>query len=182
MNHFLKGALLAAVVAVSMVPANVFADENPYATFRIRLEPNPASSDYQPAVNEPITKKQVAFQIVNNTGKSLFFNSREGEYIPLVSQSTVTLPYQPGEEYKVVDTDGNTFAQWNLNRSQSEATSVSSASKEQFTAWGNTLQQVIDNQKVAVQEPPAKSEPNYYQSHSSTTSHSSSGTVVRGYW
>lgn len=182
MNRFLKGALLAAVVAVSMVPANVFAEENPYATFRIKLEPNPASSEVSPVVTGPITKQQVAFNIVNNTGKPLFFNSNEGEYIPLVSSSTVTVPYKMGDEYKVVDTDGNTVAQWNLNGNQGQAASVSSASKEQFAAWGNTLQQVIENQKVAYQEPPAKTEPNYYQSRSSRSAQSSSGTVVRGYW
>lgn len=182
MNHFLKGALLAAVVAVSMVPAGAFADEGPYATYHIKLEPNPKASDYTPAVTTPITKDHVAFHIVNNTGKALFFNGNEGEYIPLVSNNTVTVPYKAGDEYKVVDADGNTVANWNLNgNSNAESSAASSASKEQFAAWGSTLQQVIENQKVAYQEPPAKPEPRYYESNS-TRSAQSSGTVVRGYW
>lgn len=181
MNRFLKGALLAAAVTVAMVPA-VFADDaGPYATFHIKLEPNPASSDASPAVTEPITKDHVAFHIVNNTGKALYFNNNEGEYIPLVSNNTVTVPYHTGDVYKVVDTDGNTVATWNLNGNASSASSVSSASKEQYAAWGNTLQQVIENQKVAYQEPPAKAEPRYYESHSSH-SHTASKTVIRGYW
>ncbi len=179
MNRFFKGAILAAAVAVAMVPAGAFA-EGPYATFEIKLEENPKASDYTPVLTAPITKDQVAFHIVNNTGKSLFFNSNEGEYIPLVSNNTVTVPYKAGEEYKVVDIDGNTIAQWNLNGSaQSQSSSVASASQAQFEQWGSTLQQVISNQKVAYQEPAAKPEPRYYETRSSNTS---SRTVVRGYW
>ncbi len=181
MNRFFKGALLAAAVAVAMVPANVFAEGGPYATFEIKVNPNPSVSNLSPAIVEPITKDQVSFHIINNTGKALFFNGNDGQYIPLVSNNTVTVPYKAGEAYKVVDADGATVAEWDLNgRMEGQVPNVSSASKEQFAAWGSTLQQVIENQKVAYQEPAAKPEPRYYESRSSRSA--SSGTTVRGYW
>lgn len=182
MNRFLKGALLAAAFTVAMVPA-VFADGPPYATFNIKLGQNPAANaDLSPTLAEPITKDHVAFHIMNNTGKELFFNSNnnEGQYIPLVSNNTVTVPYHAGDEYKVVDADGNVVATWNLNGNGSNAAVASSASQEQYAAWGNTLQQVIENQKVAYQEPPAKAEPRYYEGR--PAHHTSSKTVIRGYW
>ncbi len=181
MNRFFKGALLAAAVAVAMVPANVFAEDGPYATFEIKVNPNPTVSNLSPAIVEPITKEQVSFHIINNTGKALFFNGDEGQYIPLVSNNTVTVPYKAGDAYKVVDSDGATVAEWDLNgRIEGQVPNVSSASKEQFAAWGSTLQQVIENQKVAYQEPAAKPEPRYYEGRSSRSA--SNGTTVRGYW
>lgn len=184
MNRFFKGAILAA--AVAMVPLGAFAEGGPYATFEIKLDQSSKFTDLSPTLAAPITKDHVAFHIVNNTGKALFFNNNEGEYIPLVSNNTVTVPYQSGDEYKVVDADGNTVATWNLNGNKNRhVANVTSASQEQFAAWGSTLQQVIENQKVSYQEPPADPEPYYYgsrpakQTASKTTTRK---TIIRGYW
>lgn len=183
MNRFLKGAFLAASVAVAMSSAGAFAADGAYATFDIKLEPNPQVSEVSPVVSTPITKDHVAFHIINNTGKALYFNSNEGEYIPLVSNNTVTVPYQAGDSYKVVDAEGNTVATWNLNgNGAAKTTTVASASQDQFAQWGNTLQQVISNQKVSYQEPPAKPEPQYYQSKGGASSQTASKTVIRGFW
>jgi hypothetical protein len=187
MSHVLKRALaLGALVAVSL-PAMAFASEGPYATFNIKVEDTAAVSEVSPVVTSPITKDHVQFHIINNTGKALYFaNGQEQSYIPVVSNNTVTAPYAPGQQYKVVDGDGHTVAQWNLEGGKVATANVNSASQAQFAQWGSTLQQVLENQRVSYVEPPAKAEPHYYTtgSHSRTVSyhHHSSHKVIRGYW
>lgn len=181
MSHWFKSSLLLAVlVAVAVPVASFAADEPPYATFDITVESNPAVSEVSPMVTTPITKDMVAFHIVNNTGKALYFNNGdENSYIPLVSNTTVNAPYAAGREYKVVDAEGNTVATWHLGQSQAASTSMASASSSQFAAWGSTLQQVIENQKVSYQEPPAKPEPHYYEKSQPQPRISD---TVRGFW
>jgi len=189
MSNGLKRVLaLGALFALSL-PAVALAAEGPYATFDIKVESTAADSEVSPVVTSPITKDQVQFHIINNTGKALYFsNGNEQSYIPVVSNSTVTAPYTVGREYKVVDGDGHTVAKWNLNGGKSTASSVSSASAEQYTQWGNTIQQVLANQKVSYVEPAAKSEPHYYYAaskpvfHVKTASHTTTHRVIRGFW
>lgn len=179
MSRWFNSSLLLAVVAAVTLPVSSFAaDEPPYATFEIKVENNPTVSEVSPMVTEPITKDMVAFHITNNTGKALYFNNgNENEFIPLVSHGTVYAPYSPGMEYKVMDGEGNTVATWHLGEAKIASSSMASASASQFAAWGNTLQQVIENQKVTYQEPPAKPEPRYYERSQTRVS-----DTVRGFW
>jgi hypothetical protein len=179
MKHLLKGGLALAAV-VCMTQSNVvMADEGPYATFNIKVEKTSTVSDLSPALVHPITKDKVAFHIENHTGRALYFEGNAKEYIPVVSNDTVIASYVPGQEYKLVDTAGNTVATWTLG-GKTYRTNVTSATSGQFAAWGETLQTVIANQKVSYQEPAAKPEPRYYETH--TTHTTSSGEVVRGFW
>lgn len=187
-NVFKRALLLGALVAVSL-PVAAFAAEGPYATFDIKVEPTAVDSEVSPVVNAPITKDQVQFHIINNTGKALYFsNGQEQSYIPVVSNNTVTAPYTPGQEYKVVDGEGHTVAKWNLEGGRMAASSASGASQAQYAAWGDTIQQVLANQKVSYQEPPAKAEPHYYSvaRHEAvqhrTAVRPASHRVIRGYW
>lgn len=179
MNHWLKAGFVLAVVVCLVKPGAALADDGPFATFNIKVENNPTVSDVSPALSTPITKDKVAFHIENNTGHPLYFGDANKEYIPIISNSTVTAPYAPGMEYKVMDEAGNTVATWTLG-GKSHTANVSSASSEQFATWGQTLQTVIANQRVSYQEPPAKPEPRYYGGH--TPSRVSSGSVIRGFW
>ena len=182
-----RALLLGALVAASM-PTLAMAADGPYATFDIKVEATKVESEVSPVVTSPITKDQVQFHIINNTGKALYFaNGQEHSYIPVVSNSTVTAPYAAGQVYSVVDGDGHTVAKWNLDNNKVASANVSSASQSQFSAWGNTIQQVLDNQKVSYQEPPAKAEPHYYSSSTKTEFHSKPATrsahrVIRGFW
>jgi len=194
--NILKHALTLGVLAAMSLSMSAFAMEGPYATFDIKVENTAVDSDVSPMVTMPITKDQVQFHIINNTDKPLFFmngaNGQGQSYVPLVSNSTVTVPYQPGQEYKLVDADGKTVAKWNLeNRmAKPQVANVMSASPSQFAEWGNTLQQVMENQKVSYQALPTKMEPHYYTKHhpmkrsighnkpSSHTAH----RLIRGYW
>ena len=171
MSNGLKRALsLSALVALSL-PMSAFA-EGPYATFDIKVE-------VSPVVHTSITKDQVQFHILNNTGKQLYFvNGQQQSYIPVVSNSTVTAPYQVGQQYQLVDGEGHSVAKWNLDNVTIGVPNVASASQSQFSQWGSSIQQVIENQKVSYQEPPAKAEPHYYQSKSATRT----SEVIRGYW
>lgn len=180
MSTLLKRALmLGALVAVSL-PALAFAVDGPYASYDIKVERTAAASEVTPTGTFPITKDKVQFHIINNTGKALYFsNGTEKSYIPVVSNSTVTTAYVPGQEYKVVDDAGQTVAKWNMEQQRVGATSASSVSQSQFSQWESSLQQVIQNQKVTYQEPPAKPEPHYY---TSTPAAPSTSGVVRGYW
>jgi hypothetical protein len=179
MKHLLKSGLALAAIVCMTQSAMVMADEGPYATFNIKVENNPTISDVSPALTQPITKDKVAFRIENHTGRALYFEDNDKEYIPVVSNDTVTAPYAPGKEYKLVDADGNTVATWTLGGKTYQA-NAASATAEQFAAWSQSLQTVIANQKVTYQEPPAKMEPNYNETH--TIRSTSSGDVVRGYW
>src|SRR5690349_20374847 len=115
MSHVLKRALALGALGAVSLPLVAFAAEGPYATFDIKVENTAAVSEVSPVVTSPITKDQVQFHIINNTGKALYFaNGQEMSYIPVVSNNTVTAPYTPGQQYKVVDVDGHTVAQWNL--------------------------------------------------------------------
>jgi hypothetical protein len=185
MSHVLKRALaLGALVAVSL-PVMAFAAEGPFATFNIKVENTATVSEVSPVVTTPITKDQVQFHIINNTGKALYFaNGQEQSYIPVVSNDTVTASYMPGQQYKVVDVDGHTVAQWNLDNAKVASANVSSASQAQFSQWGSTIQQVLENQKVSYVMPPAKAEPHYYTGGSSrSVSNGHYGNkVIRGYW
>lgn len=181
MNRSLKSSLWLAVLAAVTVPMSAFAaDAPPYATFEITVEPSKVASEVSPVVTTPITKDTVAFHIINNTGKALYFNNGDADsYIPLVSNNTVEAPYALGKEYKVLDAEGNTVATWHLGQAQVASASASSASASEFAEWGSTLQRVIENQKVTYQEPPAKPEPHYYGQSSRSTRVSD---TVRGYW
>ncbi len=181
MNRRFKSSLWLAVLAAVTVPMSAFAaDAPPYATFEITVEPSQVASEVSPVVTAPITKDTVAFHIVNNTGKALYFNNGEADsFIPLVSNGTVEAAYAPGKEYKLVDADGNTVATWHLGQSPVASANASSVSASEFAEWGSTLQRVIENQKVSYQEPPAKPEPHYYERSSSSRRVSD---TIRGYW
>lgn len=185
MNRWFKRTVCLAAMVAATVPALAFAEDSPpYATFPIKIESNPVASDLSPIVAAPITKDTVAFHIMNNTGKQLFFNNgKDSEYVPLVSNATVEAPYAPGMVYKVADAEGNLIASWHIDDAKIQKANVSSASASDFASWGNTLQQVIENQKVTYQEPPAKPEPRYYTSSGGANSRAESRrTVVRGFW
>jgi hypothetical protein len=184
MSTLLKRALmLGALVAISL-PVLAFADnEGPFASFDIKVESTAVDSELSPMVKDPITKDQVQFHIINNTGKQLFYVNGPDQqtYVPIISNSTVTVPYHPGQQYQLVDAEGHSVAKWNLDNSKMGATSVAGASQAQFSQWGSTLQQVIENQKVTYQEPAAKPEPRY-SSNYSAKSGARTSDVVRGYW
>lgn len=188
MKSWLKSLFLLAVVSAVGQTSQSFADDNSYATFHIVIEDNPQVSEVSPVVTSPITRNQVAFHIVNHTSKALYFaNGDQSNYIPLVSNNTVTVPYKAGEQYKVVDGQGQTVAVWNLNggaATSNASSSQSSASASQYSEWSSQLQRVIENQKVTYQEPVAKAEPHYYEQSSSkrASSNAQQKTVVRGYW
>jgi hypothetical protein len=179
MSIILKRALmLGALVAVSL-PALAFAVDGPYASYDVKVESTAVDTEVTPTGTFPITKDKVQFHIINNTGKVLYFSDgKEQSYIPVVSNSTVTTAYNAGQEYKVTDDQGVTVAKWNLDNRKVGVPNVTSASQSQFSQWSTSLQQVIENQKVSYQEPPAKPEPHYY---TSTPAAHTSG-VVRGYW
>ncbi len=183
MKSVFKNLMAAALFATLAVSVAVRAEEGPFATFPIRIENNPVTTDVSPNVAEPITKNQVAFNIVNNTGRALYFEDTQKTYIPVVSHTTVVTTYAPGQTYKVSDADGKTVATWSLGN-QSFASSSASASSEQFAAWETSLQQVIANQKVSYVEPPKEAEPAYREATKTTTVKSSTttGTTVRGFW
>lgn len=186
-NVLKRALLLGALVAVSL-PVAAFAADGPYATFDIKVESTAVDSEVSPVVSAPITKDHVQFHIINNYGQPLYFvNGQEHSYVPVVSNSTVTAPYAPGQQYSVVDGDGHTVAKWNLDNGKlNSASSVGGASQSQFAQWGSTIQQVLDNQKVSYQAPPAKAEPVYYtQAHKPMVTHHATHTahrIIRGFW
>jgi hypothetical protein len=108
-----------------------------------------------------------------------FPDAGDRAYIPVVSNNTLTVPFTPGQEYKVTDLDGNLVAKWHLGDAPPIKANVVSATKEQFAEWGSKLQQVIENQQVAYVEPPSKPEPHYYTKH---YYHRNSKHTVRGFW
>ncbi len=177
MNNTFKHVLSVGALAALSLPLMAFA-EGPYATFEIKVESAAVESEVSPVVSSPITKCHVQFHILNNTGKQLYFvNGQAQSYIPVVSNNTVTAPYQVGQQYQLVDAEGHSVAKWNLDNVKIGVPNVASASQSQFSQWGSTIQQVIENQKVSYQEPPAKAEPHYYESNTTRTS-----GVIRGYW
>lgn len=178
MKKWVNYSLLLAAVAM-IVPVAAFAEPaDTVATYNITIENNPVVSDLSPEMMTPISKNQVAFHIINNTGKVLYFpDAGENAYIPVVSNNTVTVPFTPGQEYKVMDTDGNLVAKWHLGDAGPIKANVSSVTAEQFAEWDSKLQEVIENQKVSYQEPPSKPEPHYYTKSAHRVSH-----IVRGYW
>lgn len=170
---------------VSMLSIGLFstvqaANEGSYRTFPIRIEKNPVVSSITPELTTPITKDKVAFNIINHTGRALYFAGTEKEYVPVVSNTTVLADYTPGHEYQVVDENGKTVASWTLGDKIVTA-SAASASSEQFAAWEQTLQSVIANQKVNYVEGPAKAEPSY-EAQSKPSTRTSQGEIIRGYW
>jgi hypothetical protein len=176
MNHWLKTAFVLAAVVCLGKPAFVMADDGALATFNIKVENNPTISDLSPEMSTPITKDKVAFHIENNTGHALYFaGNSDKEYVPVISNTTVTASYAPGQEYKLVDEAGNTAATWTLGGKDYSAHGAS-ASAEQFASWQQTLESVIANQQVSYQEPLSKSEPRYFEKHNRN------GSVVRGFW
>jgi len=179
MKHWFNHSLLLAAVAL-MLPVSAFADAETFTTFDIIIENNPVVSDLSPEIMTPISKGQVGFHLMNNTGEALFFNDgTNSTYIPVVSNTTVVAPYEPGQEYKVTDMEGNMVAKWHVGDAKPITANVTPATAEQFAEWGSKLQQVIENQKVTYQEPPAKPEPRYY-TQSSRRHHASD--TIRGYW
>jgi len=177
MKQWFSYSLLLAAVAM-IVPVSAFADADTVATYNITIENNPVVSDLSPEMMTPISKNQVAFHIINNTGRVLYFpDAGENAYIPVVSNNTITVPYTQGQEYKVMDMDGNMVAKWHLGDAKPITANVTPATAEQFAEWHSKLQEVIENQKVSYQEPPSKPEPRYYTKSSSRVSH-----TIRGYW
>jgi len=208
MNTFrVLASLCAGVALASSVTA--FADDNnaggqpPYATYTVQVKCNPVLSKVQP-VQLPITKDHVAFRIVNHTRGPIYFvnegtststssadnsqSSDKQDYIPVVSENTVTVPYSPTEnpEYKVVDEDGNTLIKWTLNYPTVPPVTLASATPEQFNKWEQDIQGVLENTRNrTVPEDPSlqKSEPVYNDSPSSSNHQEShSHSTVRGYW
>jgi hypothetical protein len=179
MNHRIKRSLWLAILAAAIAPMAAFAaDAPPYATFEIKVEESPIVSEVSPVVTSPITKDTVAFHIVNNSGKALYFNNGEADsFVPLVSNSTVEAAYAPGKEYKLMDGEGNMVATWHLGEAAIKSSGMQSASASEFAEWSSKLHQVIENQKVTYQEPPAKPEPHYYEKSSPRVS-----DTIRGYW
>ena len=169
---------LSALVVVAQATA-VFAEEAPYTTFNIRVEENPVQTQIDPALTQPVGKDQVAFRIQNNTNKALFFmNGDQKTYIPVVSESTVQLPYST-QQYKVVDDSGNTVTSWYLGPYEPKMANVESASQAEFEQWGQKLQQVIASaQNRTVHYSYNKEEAAPYGGHS----RSQRGKTIRGFW
>jgi hypothetical protein len=160
--------------------ASAFAEEAPFATFHIQLENNQAQSMVNPVITSPVTKGQVAFRILNNTGKQAYFvDNQDNRYIPMVSENTVTIPYVEGEQYKVVDQDGKTIATWQLQNAQSSMQIASSSeTKAKYEDWSQRIQKVIQSNQVVATS-------TYQQSTQDAQTHSSEqteGTTVRGFW
>jgi hypothetical protein len=179
-----KALLVLGLVCVSFNVA-AMAEEAPFATFGIRLE-NTAAQTKEPVVTTPITKNTVSFHIENNTGKAVYFvNGNEKEYIPVVSNATVTAPYSK-EPYKVVDSEGKTVASWRLSQEAVEKANVNSASKEQFARWGEQIQQVLQsaqNRSFSYENTTSyesKAEPSV--SRASVRQPVKKHAVIRGYW
>lgn len=173
----MKKQLLLALSAMLLVGPAFAADGN-LATFNIRLEENPAQSDVLPVYSAPVTKDHVAFKIVNNTGKAIYLvNGNDRNYIPVVSNNTVEVPYQSAQ-YKVVDEAGNTVATWQLQAGAQQAATVQSASAAQYSDWEQRIQTVLENSRN-------RSWTAYTQQQSQSTSRAvtpQENTTVRGFW
>ena len=139
-----KALLASSLVVLSGLSA--FAADAPFVTYNVDLEANGVHMDAAPVPTAGVTKENVAFRIVNNSGRAAYFvNGTERTYVPVVSQTTVTVPYTANQAYKVVDESGNTLASWHLQGGQVQQPTVQSASAEQYSEWGQRLQGVIEN-------------------------------------
>jgi hypothetical protein len=182
-SMFKGGKALFVAASLACVSLSAMAEEAPYATYGVRLETT-AVQIKEPVMTSPVSKKSVAFRIENNTGKAAYFvNGAENEYIPVISQNTVIAPYTK-EAYKVVDAEGNVIASWKLTNNGAQNVNVSSASKAQFSQWGDQLQQVMESTRNRSVSYVGKSEPAVFYSRSTSAPSApvKKHTVVRGYW
>lgn len=181
MSKFGKALFALSGVAISLLGAASFADET-YATYHIRLESNPALSEVLPATVAPEKKDQVSFHLINNTGKAAYFvNGEQKSYIPVISGSTVTVPYEY-EKYSVVDDAGKTIFTWNMH-GKTEQSSHTSASKAQYSQWNQQIQQVLAaSQNRSYNWEPKAAQTVKTERTVTTSSKVTRGVVVRGFW
>ncbi len=176
------------VLALSFVVAGAsaaFAEQAPFATYNVVLDtPFPRLESSNPILAEPPAKSNVAFRIQNNTGKALYFvGNNEKQYIPVVSERTVTTPYST-EDFKAVDEAGNTVATWRLQGGQVQEAKIKSATEAEFAEWGRKLQGVIEsaqNRTVSYSSYQSQ-QPAAAASAAPSAPADEAGTTVRGYW
>jgi hypothetical protein len=86
------------------------------ATITINIQ-QPSSLSKTVPVSQPITRNMIAFRLVNNYDRPLYFRFHDDAriLIPAQSETTVNVPYLSGENYVVVDSDNRQIFSWHLS-------------------------------------------------------------------
>ena len=173
---------LLAVAGLS-VPAQAQINNNTRTvpTYQVVLDNNPINHRV-PAWVEP-QDGMVAFQIINNSSEAVYFDHNgQKDYIPNISQNTVTVPYSGDGRYHLVDINGNEVLAWQslvMGASSNASSSEISARNQQHSRWSSELQTIIRNQQVSIPVFEQNDPPHHDPIQSSAPA---SRGVVRGFW
>lgn len=139
--------------AMTLAAGVALAVESPYVTYQVVYDNQPVNNRV-PTLADPASKDRIAFQVINNSSEAVYFEgSGVKQYIPLVSQNTVVVPYDPNARYRLVNSRGEEVLSWQLMSMQGQSSGVMNASAEQHAQWSSELQSIIRrNQNVVVQE------------------------------
>ncbi len=172
-------ALCGAMILASGVALAV---ENPYVTYQVVYDNQPVNNRV-PVLADPASKDHIAFQVINNSSQAVYFEgSGVKEYIPLVSQNTVVVPFDPNARYRLVNAQGEEVLSWQLMSMQGQSSGVMNASAEQHAQWSSELQAIIRrNQNVVVQEY-RQNDPQRSNPAPAWQPEPQQPRVIRGYW
>lgn len=154
----------------------------PYITYKVVYDNHPVNNRV-PVFADPASKGQVAFQVINNSSEAVYFEGNGvREYVPVISENTVIVPYDPNTRYRLVNKQDKEVLSWQLMSSQGQTSGVMNASAEQHAQWSSELQSIIRrNQNIVVQE--------YRQEESRPVRRSwpepapqQAPKVIRGFW